>query len=236
MFATKSAVSTIFAPPPRSINLWAGEGRLRIHGFGEVDIYLKTPLGGKQLLRLKSVAYVPDLATNVTSLRRLREQGVQWDTRPQTTLLRNPDGTVLGYVEDHYDQFVLEYIPDDLDRAAFFTRRNQFNSWTLRRPHKAEAYRWHLQLRHPVPGALEHLVNSTQGVRIKGVTTAECDSCAKAKMHRHIRRAPRNLTNFRPGESLALDFHDFEPDEADYNSLLLIVDRVSGYMWDFYLT
>jgi hypothetical protein len=142
---------------------------------------------------------------------------------------------VLGYVEDHYDQFVLEYVPEDLDRAAFFTRRNRFNSWTGRRPHKAEAYRWHLRLGHPGPGALEHLVNSTQGVRIKGVTTTECDSCAKGKMHRQNRRAPRSLADFRPGEKLALDFHDFEPDEEGYDSLLLIVDRVSGRMWDFYL-
>jgi hypothetical protein len=111
----------------------------------------------------------------------------------------------------------------------------RFNSWTRRRPRKAEAYRWHLRLGHPGPGALEHLVNSTQGVRIKGVTTTDCDSCAKGKMHRQNRRAPRNLTDFRPGERLALDFHDFEPDEAGYNSLLLVVDRVSGWMWDFYL-
>jgi hypothetical protein len=196
---------------------------------------LKTPLGGKQLLRLKNVAYVPDFATNVASLRRLREQGVQWGTRPQTTLLRNPDGTVLRIVEDRYDQFVLKHIPEDLDRAAFFTRRNRFNSWTQRRPRKAEAYLWHLRLGHPGPGALEHLVNSTQGVRIKGVTTTECESCTKGKMHRQDRRAPRNLTDFRPGEKLALDFHDFEPDEAGYDSLLLVVDRVSGWMWDFYL-
>jgi hypothetical protein len=215
--------------------LWAGEGRLRILGYGDVDICLKTPLNGKQLLRLTNVAYVPEFATNVASLRRLREQGIQWDTRPRTTLLRKPDGTVLGIVEDHYDQFVLEYIPEGLSRAAFFTRRNRFNSWTQRRPRKAEAYLWHLRLGHPGPGALEHLVNSTQGVRIKGITTTECDSCAKGKMHRQEHRAPRDLTDFCPGEKLALDFHDFEPDEAGYSSLLLVVDRVSGYMWDFYM-
>jgi hypothetical protein len=54
-------------------------------------------------------------------------------------------------------------------------------------------------------------------------------------MHRQNRRAPRSLADFRPGEKLALDFHDFEPDEEGYDSLLLIVDRVSGWMWDFYL-
>jgi hypothetical protein len=55
-------------------------------------------------------------------------------------------------------------------------------------------------------------------------------------MHRRDHRAPRDLTEFRPGEKLALDFHDFEPDKAGYNSLLLVVvDRISGYLWDFYM-
>lgn len=108
MLATKSAVSNNLGATSKEQYLWAGKERLRVHGFGEVGICLKTPLGGKQLLR-------------------------------------------------------------------------HCISWTLRRPHKAEAYRWHPQLAHPVPGALERLVNSTQGARIKGVTTAECDSCAKGK-------------------------------------------------------
>ncbi|KAL2137577.1 hypothetical protein VTI28DRAFT_8991 [Corynascus sepedonium] len=215
--------------------LWAGNGRLRIRGYGSVDISMSTPFNGKQLLRLENVAYIPNFATNVASLRRLREQGFQWDTRPQTTLLRGPDGNIFGIVEDRYDQFVLEYVSEDTDRAAFFVRRNKFNSWTKRLPRKAEAHCWHLRLGHPGPGALEHLVNSTQGVRIKGITTAQCDACARGKLYRQERRTPRDIQDFHPGEKLALDFHDFKPDKEGYNSLLLIVDRVSGYMWDFYL-
>jgi hypothetical protein len=36
---------------------------------------------------------------------------------------------------------------------------------------------------------------------------------------------------------LAIDFHDFEPDAVNdgFKSVMLITDRFSGYIWDFYL-
>src|SRR5881275_1547514 len=94
---------------------------------------------------------------------------------------------------------------------------------------------WHLRLGHPGPQALEHLVNSSHGVRIKGVTTVECDACALSKAKRQIRRQPRELLEGL-GKRLAIDFHNFE--EADgprYTSLVLITDCWSGHIWDFYL-
>jgi len=77
-------------------------------------------------------------------------------------------------------------------------------------------------------------VNSSQGVRIKGITTVECDACGTSKAKRQIRRFPREI-NEGPGKRFAIDFHDFEEDEDKYSSLMLLTDRWSGYMWDFYL-
>lgn len=205
---------------------------MHIHGYGDVDILMQTALGGSHILRLKNVAYVPDFATNVASVRRLRDEGIFWDN--QLELLRRADGTALGMILDLHDQYVLEH-PGDLDRAAFFTRRNRFNSWTERRPRLAEADIWHLRLGHPGPEALEHLVNSTKGVRIRGPATKECDSCARGKMTRQEYRKPKDLSPYRTGERLALDFHDFEPDDEGFKTLLLVVDRESGSMWDYYL-
>jgi hypothetical protein len=48
-------------------------------------------------------------------------------------------------------------------------------------------------------------------------------------------RAPRRLDEYKPGEKIALDFHNFEDDPDGYKHLMLLTDRLSGYMWDFYL-
>lgn len=40
--------------------------------------------------------------------------------RPHTTLLRNLDGRILRMMKDYCNQFVLEYMPEALNHAAFF--------------------------------------------------------------------------------------------------------------------
>lgn len=95
---------------------------------------------------------------------------------------------------------------------------------------------WHHRLGHPGPRALEHLVNSSEGVRIKGIPTYECDACATSKLKKQIRRAPRHEGRVLAlGERLAVDFHDFETDARGYSTVVLVSDRASGYIWDYYL-
>src|SRR5215471_21294033 len=95
--------------------------------------------------------------------------------------------------------------------------------------------RWHLHLGHPGPQALEHLVNASKGVRIKELKTVECDACGTSKAKRRIQQEPRQLPE-KPGVQLALDFHDHEDGYGGYKCQLLITDRWSGLMWDYYLT
>ena len=214
--------------------VWAGDHKIPIRGYGEVDITVQTLTGGTRILRLYDVAYCKEIVCNLVSLRKLRRRGIYWDNKPRTTLLRRSDESVLCALLEKYDQFILEYIPEEINSAAFFARRNRFNTWTKKRPQRAEALTWHLRLGHPGPGALEHLVNSSQGVRIKGITTAECSACAQGKLKRQIRRTPREVFEGK-GERLAVDFHDFEGDQEGYSSLMLITCRTTGYSWDFYL-
>jgi hypothetical protein len=223
-----------FRAAPEGDFVWAGDHKLPILGYGEVDIKIKQQLGGTRLMRLYDVAYCEGIVCNLVSLRILRQKGYHWDNKPKTTLLRRSDDSILCSLEEKYDQFVLEDISEDIDQAAFFTRRNNFNTWTKRKPQAGDAQLWHLRLGHPGPQALEHLVNSSQGVRIKGITTVECNACGTCKAKRQIRRFPREIHE-GPGKRIAIDFHDFEKDEDNYNSLMLITDRWSGYMWDFYL-
>ena len=214
--------------------VWAGEHQVPILGYGDVDIQVQGQ-HGKSILRLHDVAYCENFACNLVSLRLLRRKGWWWDNRPGHNCLRRTDNSIVCQLADRYDQFVLEDIPEAMSPAAFYTRRNNFNTRTARRPNKADAMRWHLRLGHPGPQALEHLVNCSEGAKIKGVTTVECDACGVSKIKRQIRRAQRDVDD-GPGRRLAIDFHDFEESYDRFKSVMLVTDRWSGLIWDFYLS
>ncbi|KAG5937222.1 hypothetical protein E4U59_004502 [Claviceps monticola] len=81
-------------------------------------------------------------------------------------------------------------------------------------------------LDNPGPAAIEHLVQQTEGVRIRGVTTVECDPCGKAKVRRQIRRTPR-ANDEGPGERLAIIFQSYDGDSITkeitaFNALLVL--------------
>jgi hypothetical protein len=196
-----------------------------------VEILVQGPQGSR-ILRLKDVALCSGMACNLVSLRQLKKRGTWWDNRPGFDCLRRADNSILCNLTDRYDQFVLEYVPFTARRAAFTSHK--FNSWTKRKPISGDAMRWHRRLGHPGPGALEHMVNCSQGVRLRGPTTVECEACGVSKIKRQIRRQPRELLE-GPGERLAIDFHDFNEGLGGYTSLMMFTDRWSGLIWDFYL-
>lgn len=73
-------------------------------------------------------------------------------------------------------------------------------------------------------------------MRVKGITTVQCNACGRAKSRRQIRRAPR-LNDEGPGERIAIDFHEYEEGSSTKEkSQLLITDRYSRYAWDLYFT
>jgi hypothetical protein len=65
-----------------------------------------------------------------------------------------------------------------------------------------------MRMEHPEPSALEHLVNASKGMKIKGFTIIYCETYALAKMRKQIRRALREFDE-GPGERIAVDFHDY---------------------------
>ncbi|KAL3702648.1 hypothetical protein TMatcc_011227 [Talaromyces marneffei ATCC 18224] len=186
--------------------LWAGSNQVPILGYGEVDIQVHGLGGMLRILRLYNVAYF------------------------------------LAYLKEKEGQFVLEYIEHDhpLVKTGFAIRRHRFNSWTSRKERKADANRWHARLGHPGPEVLKHLAGAAKGVRLtrisKGPTTVECESCGTSKAQRIIRREERTPP-YAPGEHLAIDFYDFaESTMHGEKTLMLITDRFSGFMWDYYMT
>ena len=159
-----------------------------------MEIQILGPKRKLQIFRLYDVAYCEDFATNLVSLRQLRKLGLWWDSRLEYNCLRSGWDTV-AYLREIHDQSILEYIPDDhpYTRMAFYIRRNKFNTWTKRRPNAADAMQWHLRLGHPGPEALEHLVNASRGVRIRGIKTVECDVCGISKAKYQNRWEPREI-------------------------------------------
>uniref|UniRef100_A0A0D2XSC0 Integrase catalytic domain-containing protein n=1 Tax=Fusarium oxysporum (strain Fo5176) TaxID=660025 RepID=A0A0D2XSC0_FUSOF len=81
--------------------------------------------------------------------------------------------------------------------------------------------------------ALKHLVGQCRGVKIREISTVECDACGMAKVKRQVRRQIR-VPPEKAGIRLAIDFHDMSGDPG-YTSAMLVTDRYSGYIWDYYL-
>jgi hypothetical protein len=79
---------------------------------------------------------------------------------------------------------VLEHNFQALFKALFSTIRRKFISWTKKAPKTGIAQRWHMRMGHPGPSALEHLVNASKGVKIKGPIIVQYEAYALAKIRK----------------------------------------------------
>jgi hypothetical protein len=77
-------------------------------------------------------------------------------------------------------------------------------------------------------------VQHAEGVKIKGITTVECNACGRAKAKRQISRIPR-LNDEGPRERLSIDFHSYEDQSiSKEKSQMLLGCRFTGMQWDLY--
>ncbi|EEA25069.1 conserved hypothetical protein [Talaromyces marneffei ATCC 18224] len=224
--------------PEEFIPRWGPRMRAKKFAEDHPDLVKKI----KKMHLEEGASNAQDFVANLVSFYQLRKQGIWWDTRRGYNCLRGKTDQVLAYLKEKEGQFVLEYIKHDhpLVKTGFAIRRHRFNSWTSRKERKADANRWHARLGHPGPEVLKHLAGAAKGVRLtgisKGPTTVECESCGTSKAQRIIRREERTPPH-APGEHLAIDFHDFaESTMHGEKTLMLITDRFSGFMWDYYMT
>ena len=177
--------------------------------------------------------------TNVVSFKKLRARGYWWDNKMPNNSIRRHDNTEVALLKEMFDQNVLEYVPLDIHRPThdfvFKAHQSSRTPVSKRRPRPTTAQIWHERLGHPNPEALQRLVNASIGVRVKGPTTVQCDQCGTAKAKRIVSRAPRYHGEF-PGQRVAVDLHDFTNGYDGSTTLLLITDRMTMVMWDYYLT
>jgi hypothetical protein len=214
-------------PPAIGDYIWAGNTRVQIRGYGAVTIATEGTQG-KQTLHLNHVAWCPDFLCSLISFRLLRRQGIWWENREDPTSLRQWDGSIIATLAEQHGQWIVENATEPA--ATFHVRMNR----SKRRSQRTTAMIWHKRLGHPGPAAIQHLVQQSEGVKIIGITTVQCDACGISKSKRQIRRAPR-LNDEGPGERIAIDFHEYEAGSfTKERSQMLITCRYSRYMWDFY--
>jgi hypothetical protein len=158
---------------------------------------------GKHILHLQDVAWCPDFICNLVSFRLLQRQGIWWDNQRDPTTLRQQDRSLIATLTEIYRQWVIK-LPVTTN-SALHVQMNR----NKRSPQRATAMKWHKRLRHPRPAAIKHLVQQSEGVKIKGITTVQCNACGRSKSKRQIRRAPR-LNNKSPSEQIAINFHKYK--------------------------
>ena len=172
-----------FEKAPSGDYLWAADRKVSIEGYGTVSITVRTPYGTRNL-RINDAAFCPTFICNVISLDRLKERDLWWDTRREWECIRQLDGRVVANVPKIHGQYVLEYVPleeeerDNWD-ATFSTYYYHPSRTPMRdRPAKKEPiHLWHHRMGHPNPEVLQRLTENAVGVKIKGPTTVQCDSC-----------------------------------------------------------
>lgn len=213
--------------------VWAGNTQVTVLGYGDRAIKVQEYKRREETLLLKDVLYCKGMATNFVSVMMLKQQGIYWDMKNDTTYLRRRlDDSLVAYVSERYRQYVIEYIPQENDMLGMSFHSSKHRDWKSKKGSLADSLIWHLRLGHPGLEAIGHLVTCSKGVRIRGFTH-ECEACARAKMKRIIRRFPRDIIQ-AAGTQLSVDFHDFEPVE-DFKTLRLVTDRYTGLTWDYYL-
>ena len=102
-----------FRAAPYGDFVWAGDSKVAILGYGDVDIQVMGPKRKLQILRLYDVAHCEGFVANLVSFRQLRKLGYWWDTRLQYNCIRHQNDSVVAYLHEIHDQSILEYIPDD---------------------------------------------------------------------------------------------------------------------------
>jgi hypothetical protein len=90
-----------------------------------------------------------------------------------------------------------------------------------------------MRMEHPESSALEHLINAFKEMKIKSPIIVQYKACALAKIQKQIRRAPRK-SDESLGKRIAVNFHNYAPGINEYTSQVILTNRATGYVWNYY--
>ena len=199
-------------------------------------------------LVLQDVAFVPHFHTNIIAANPLYEMGY-WFCHLDKTLRYGQSLTnnvVVLDIKIMYGLLVAEYkpshsysLPSSDAGSCVFSAINPINRRIRRSnkdplpPRTDSADLWHLRAGHLGPEALEKLVQSARGVRIRGVPTVKCEACAVSKSTQVISRRESEHRSRQPLWRITLDLFDLPHAINGHRYAMPITDEFSGRIWVF---
>ena len=100
---------------------------------------------------------------------------------------------------------------------------------------KGNAALWHARMRHPGLMSLHKLGRNCLKVDLQGPSTAECRSCAQAKIKRQISRRPPDRVLTAPCQEIHVDWTDLEKAYDGFVRVMFITDRFSGSVFPYFM-
>jgi hypothetical protein len=187
---------------------------------------------GKDIL-LTRVAYVPGFLTNLFALGRCRKSNIHFDSG-RNLLYKDKISNIVANLAYSHGHWLLD--ADEADRPphhkllSMATRSSQEKS-----PQTVTAMQAHQLLGHPSYQAIEHLRDSTTGLKV-GTNgegdqwTDDCIPCIQGKMKEDISRRPRADKACRPFYRINVDIIQLQKHgEACYNGDIWALHAVCEY-------
>ena len=213
--------------------IFAGATSHQVAAWGEVIISVSVNLGKQKDLLLTHVAYVPGFLTNLFALGRCRRSSIHFDSGRNILYKERISNVVanLAYSQGHWLLDAKETDrPPRHELLSMAVRSSQEKS-----PQTVTAMRAHQLLGHPSYQAIEHLRDSTTGLKIgtngKGDPwTDDCIPCIQGKMKEDISRRTRTDKACRPFYRISIDIIQLqERGDTCYNGDIWALHAVCDY-------
>jgi hypothetical protein len=225
-----SWVKTADAEPTDVI--FAGTAAHQVIAWGEVIVKVNRGSVRKDIL-LTRVAYVPSFLTNLFALGRCRKSNIHFDSG-RNILYKDRVSNVIAKLDYSHGHWLLdaeEAVRPPCYKLLSMTARSSQE----RAPRVVTAMRAHQLLGHPSYQAIEHLHDSTTGLKVG--TNGEgnqwiddCIPCIQGKMKEDISRRPRTDKACRPFYRIIVDTIQLQKHgKACYNGDIWALHAVCEY-------
>jgi hypothetical protein len=189
-----SSLLDTFTPVKGLHTVEAGTQAFPISGYGTRVLkgFLKLANGKRVDLTLSNVAVVEGFHVNIVSEARLQKAGLWYLGLDNTLRIGNLAGsTVVATLRRELNLTFMEYKPITVYPAPQINVIPRVRTSYTSQPRSDSEDLWHARAGHLGPKALEALVRSARGVRIKGPARLECQSCALTHAKQVISRRPK---------------------------------------------
>jgi hypothetical protein len=212
--------------------IFAGTASHQVVAWGEVIVKVKRGSVRKDIL-LTQVAYVPGFLTNLFALGRCRKSNIHFDSG-RNILYKDKISNVIANLAYSHGHWLLD--AEEADRPPHHKLLSMaVKSSQEKASQVVTAMRAHQLLGHPSYQAIEHLKDSTTGLKI-GTNgegdqwTDSCIPCIQGKMKEDVSRRPRADKACRPFYRIILDIIQLQKHgEACYNGDVWALHAVCEY-------